>query len=171
MTPSTAKSLSTRNTTLAAKSELAVVLVEPRIPQNTGNIARLCACTGAELYLVGDLGFRLSNKYLGRAGMDYMDSVEIHHLPSFEALLAEKPGWVPCYVDTYATQCYTDYAYPPKSLLIFGSETQGLPQQVVFNNPDTSVRIPMVAGVRSLNLSTSVAIVLYEAIRQHTLAS
>jgi tRNA (cytidine/uridine-2'-O-)-methyltransferase len=140
--------------------------VEPRIPQNTGNIARLCACTGAELYLIGSLGFRLNDKYLARAGMDYMDDIPIHHLPDFKDLLAEKPGWTPYFLSTKAKKSYLNVQFPGKSLLVFGSESHGLPGWLVDENPETSIRIPMRENTRSLNLANSVSIVLYEAIRQ-----
>ena len=149
---------------------LAVVLVEPRIPQNTGNIARLCACTGADLYLVGSLGFKIGDKYLERAGMDYLDDIPIHHVPDFKDVMAEKPGWVPYFLSTKAKNSYTDIAYPQNALLIFGSESHGLPAWVIEENPETSIRIPMRPDARSLNLANSVAIVLYEAIRQRLLS-
>jgi tRNA (cytidine/uridine-2'-O-)-methyltransferase len=151
---------------LNGNPEIAVVLVEPRIPQNTGNIARLCACTGAELYLVGSLGFRLGDKYLERAGMDYMDDIEIRHVPDFKDVLREKPGWTPYFVSTKATRNYTATAYQSPTLLVFGSETHGLPAWLIEENPQTSVRIPMQAEARSLNLANSVSIVLYEVIRR-----
>ncbi len=154
------------NTILASTSLLTVVLVEPRIPQNTGNIARLCQCAGAELVLVGDLGFRMGDKYLKRAGMDYLEGLEIRHMADFEVLEQEKPGWMPYYLSTKAKQSYLEVEYAPKTLLVFGSEDRGLPEWVIADKPERSVRIPMVAGARSLNLSNAVAVVLYEAIRQ-----
>ena len=153
--------------TITGNLELAVVLVEPRIPQNTGNIARLCVCTGAELYLVGDLGFRLgTDKYVDRAGMDYLEQVDIKHVKEFQDVLEEKPGWTPYYLSTKAKQSYTEIQYQPKTLLVFGSEDQGLPEWLMNEYPEQSLRIPMVAKGRSLNLSNSVALVVYEAIRQ-----
>ncbi|MBX2861814.1 MAG: tRNA (cytidine(34)-2'-O)-methyltransferase [Vampirovibrio sp.] len=166
MTPPTKKSCTPPSTILATNAPLSIVLVEPRIPQNTGNISRLCACTGVDLFLVGDLGFRLSDKLLKRSGMDYMDRVTPIHLQSFEALTEEKPGWQPVYLSTKATQSHWEYTYQPNSLLVFGSETQGLPEWVITENPGHSVRIPMAEGARSLNLASSTAIVLYEALRQ-----
>lgn len=155
--------------TLPETTELAVVLVEPRIPQNTGNITRLCACTGVELYLVGSLGFQLEDKYLDRAGMDYKEAVELKHVPDFGDVLADKPGWTPYFLSTKAKKSHFETDFRPKSLLVFGSETHGLPAWLIEENPDTSLRIPMVAGTRSLNLANSVSIVLYEALRQlHT---
>jgi tRNA (cytidine/uridine-2'-O-)-methyltransferase len=148
-------------------ANIAVVLVEPRIPQNAGNIARLCVCAGAELFLVGSLGFRLgSEKHLKRAGMDYLASIELKHVPDFEAVLSEKPGWTPYFLSTKAKRLYTEIAYTPDTLLVFGSETQGLPASWLEKHPEQSLRIPMREGARSLNLANSVAIVLYEAIRQ-----
>lgn len=164
MTPLTNPSWKPLN--LEVDPNITVVLVEPRIPQNTGNIARLCACTGADLYLVGSLGFRLNDKYLERAGMDYLDDIPIHHVSDFNEVLAAKPGATPYFVSTKASVNYTDVAYPDNCLLVFGSESHGLPAWLIEENPDTSIRIPMRPDSRSLNLSNSVAIVLYEAIRQ-----
>ena len=167
MTPPTPRSSLTRNTILTPKTGLAVVLVEPRIPQNTGNIARLCVCAGAELFLVGDLGFRLgSSKHVDRAGMDYLEEIELQHVPDFQDVLAQKPGWSVCYLSTKAKQSYTEVSYTPNTLLVFGSETQGLPAWLIEQSPEQSIRIPMVDSARSLNLANSVSIVLYEAIRQ-----
>lgn len=149
-----------------ADPKITVVLVEPRIPQNTGNIARLCACTGADLYLVGSLGFRLNDKYLERAGMDYLDDIPIQHVPDFKDVKAAKPGWTPYFVSTKAKRNYTDIQYPENTLLVFGSESHGLPAWLIEEQPENSVRIPMRPDSRSLNLSNSVAIVLYEAVRQ-----
>lgn len=146
----------------------AVVLVEPRIPQNTGNIVRLCACTGAELFLIGDLGFRLQDRFLSRAAMDYHQQVQLTHLPSFEALLEQKPGWTAYYATTKTSQSYTEVSYTPNTLLVFGSETTGLPEAFLDTHQDRCIRIPMRDSVRSLNLATSAAIVLYEAIRQNS---
>lgn len=145
---------------------IAVVLVEPRIPQNTGNIARLCACTGADLFLVGSLGFKIGDKYLERAGMDYMDDIPIHHVPDFKDVKEARPGWTPYFLSTKAKRNYTDIVYPQNALLVFGSESHGLPAWVMEDHPETSIRIPMRPDTRSLNLANSVAIVLYEAIRQ-----
>lgn len=151
---------------LEANPGISVALVEPRIPQNTGNIARLCACTGANLYLVGSLGFRLNDKYLERAGMDYMDDIPITQVPDFKDLLTAQPGYTPYFVSTKAQRHYADIQYPDNTLLIFGSETHGLPAWLIEEHPDTSIRLPMMPNTRSLNLANSVAIVLYEVIRQ-----
>jgi tRNA (cytidine/uridine-2'-O-)-methyltransferase len=165
-TPPSSEDNQTSQLFLKENSGLAVVLVEPRIPQNTGNIARLCACTGAELYLVGSLGFKIGDKYLERAGMDYLDDIPINHVPDFQDVLAEKPGWTPYFLSTKAKRNYADMLYPQNALLVFGSETHGLPAWLIEENLETSFRIPMRPESRSLNLSNSVAIVLYEAIRQ-----
>ena len=172
MTPPTLPSWTPLN--LEDNPQITVVLVEPRIPQNAGNIARLCACTGADLYLVGSLGFRLGaeekyDKYLKRAGMDYLDDLPMRHVPEFEDVLTEKPGWVPYFVSTKATRHYADIPYPEKTMLVFGSETHGLPAWLIEENLETSIRIPMRTDSRSLNLANSVAIVLYETIRQRQL--
>lgn len=151
---------------LDSTTDIAVVLIEPRIPQNTGNIARLCKCAGAELYLIGDLGFRLGDKYLERAGMDYLKGIELEHLPTYEALLEKKPGWTPYFLSTKATKVHTQAAFKPKSLLVFGREDRGLPEWLIKDQVESSLRIPMIDGPRSLNLSNSVSIVLYEALRQ-----
>ena len=145
---------------LEADPQIAVVLVEPRIPQNTGNIARLCACTGAELYLVGSLGFRLNDKYLSRAGMDYLDDIPIHHLADFNELLAAKPGWTPYFLSTKAKKSYLDVTFPSQCLLVFGSESHGLPAWLIEESMEMSIRIPMRENTRSLNLANSVSIVL-----------
>ncbi|MEB3287064.1 MAG: tRNA (cytidine(34)-2'-O)-methyltransferase [Vampirovibrionales bacterium] len=149
-----------------AGHQLAVVLVEPQIPQNAGNIARLCACTATELFVVGQLGFRLSDRQFERAGLDYWQDVSWQHVADFKDVLAQKPGWTPYFLSTKAKQTYTAIAYPTKSLLVFGSETHGLPAWLIDQYAANSLRIPMLEGQRSLNLSNSVSIVLYEAMRQ-----
>jgi len=143
-----------------------VVLNEPEIPQNTGNIARLCACTGSELFLVGKLGFSLSEKHIKRAGLDYWDSVKIRQFQSLEELFAEFPNEEKYFLTTKAKQSHFQANFKKGSMLIFGSETRGLPIEIIQANFDNAFRIPMVEGQRSLNLSNSVSIVLYEAIRQ-----
>lgn len=143
---------------------LNIVLYEPEIPQNTGNIARLCACTGASLYLVGKLGFSLSSKYTKRAGLDYWDSVDLHKISSMDELFQMFPDGKFYYLTTKAKKKYTDISFKNGDFIVFGPETRGLPQEYVTR--DTAVTIPMKVGQRSLNLSNSVAIVAYEAIRQ-----
>lgn len=143
-----------------------IVLNEPEIPQNTGNIARLCACTGSDLFLVGKLGFSLSEKYVKRAGLDYWDSVNITQVPTLEELFAQFPNEEKYFLTTKAKQSHFEAKFKKGSLLVFGSETRGLPIDVIKSNFDNAFRIPMLPEQRSLNLSNSVAIVLYEAIRQ-----
>lgn len=157
------------STNLPKGLELAVVLIEPRIPQNTGNITRLCACTGLDLYLVGDLGFKLDDKYLDRAGMDYKAQVNLKHVPDFSDVLQERPDWQVLYLSSKAQKSYANVSYQPKTLLVFGPETTGLPAWVLQDYPDQAIRIPMIAGQRSLNLSSSVSVVVYEAVRQMAL--
>ena len=148
------------------KTPFRIVLVEPEIPQNTGNIARLCACTGSALYLVGKLGFILSDKYLKRAGLDYWDDVNVLQYPNLEKLQSEFPENNFYYLTTKAQKYYTKMNFKEGDFLVFGSETRGLPKEVIEQNMDTSLKIPMKTNQRSLNLANSVSIVLYEAIRQ-----
>ncbi|MBQ1612821.1 MAG: tRNA (cytidine(34)-2'-O)-methyltransferase [Alphaproteobacteria bacterium] len=142
-----------------------IVLYEPEIPQNTGNIARLCACTGASLYLVGKLGFSLSSKYTKRAGLDYWDSVDIHKIDCMEDLYSEFPNSNFYYLTTKSKKVYTDITFTDGDFLVFGPETRGLPEKYVTDK--NAITIPMREGQRSLNLSNSVAIVAYEVIRQN----
>ncbi|MBQ3819608.1 tRNA (cytidine(34)-2'-O)-methyltransferase [bacterium] len=148
-------------------AKINIVLYEPEIPQNTGNIARLCACTGASLYLVGKLGFSLSDKYTKRAGLDYWDSVDIHKLENMDELYKEYPNGTFYYLTTKAKKKYTEIDFKDGDFLVFGPETRGLPD--VYVNDENAVTIPMKEGQRSLNLSNSVAIVAYEVIRQNGL--
>ena len=145
-------------------AKINIVLYEPEIPQNTGNIARLCACTGASLYLVGKLGFSLTDKYTKRAGLDYWDSVDLHKVNSMEDLFADFPHGKFYYLTTKTTRKYTDIKFKDDDFIVFGPESRGLPTQYVTS--ETALTIPMKEGQRSLNLSNSVAIVAYEAIRQ-----
>ena len=141
-----------------------IVLFEPEIPQNTGNIARLCACTGASLYLVGKLGFALTDKYTKRAGLDYWDSVDLHKINSMDELFKEFPNGRFFYLTTKTKRKYTDIEFKDGDFIVFGPESRGLPVEYV--TADTALTIPMKEGQRSLNLSNSVAIVAYEMIRQ-----
>lgn len=146
-------------------NKINIVLYEPEIPQNTGNIARLCACTGASLFLVGKLGFSLSDKYTKRAGLDYWDSVDIHKVDSMDSLYEQYPNSTFYYLTTKTDKLYTDIKFKNGDFIVFGPETRGLPEKYV---KDANARtIPMKEGQRSLNLSNSVAIVVYEAIRQN----
>lgn len=144
-----------------------IVLVEPEIPQNTGNIARTCAATGSELHLVEPLGYKLEDKYLKRAGLDYWPLVKVHVHTDFSDVLRSYPDAVFYYASTKAPQSYAQVQYPQDVFLVFGRESRGLPEKLLERVYDRCIRIPMVEGARSLNLSNSVAIVTYEALRQH----
>ena len=143
-----------------------IVLYQPEIPQNTGNIARTCAATGSTLHLIKPLGFSLADKYLKRAGLDYWNMMEYYVYENFEELLARYPDAHMHFLSTKAPGSYTDVQYGPDDFLVFGCETRGLPESLLSRVYDRCVRIPMVPGARSLNLSNTVAIVLYEALRQ-----
>lgn len=141
-----------------------IVLYEPEIPQNTGNIARLCACTGCSLYLVGKLGFSLSSKYTKRAGLDYWDSVDLHKIDTMEELQEANKNANFYYLTTKTKRLYTDVEFKDGDFIVFGPETRGLPEKYVTDK--NALTIPMKEGQRSLNLSNSVSIVTYEGIRQ-----
>lgn len=144
-----------------------IVLFEPEIPQNTGNIARLCACTGASLYLVGKLGFSLSSKYTKRAGMDYWENVDWKKVDTLEQLQSENKDANFYYLTTKSKKSFFDAEFKEGDFLVFGPESRGIPEKILNSNKDTSITIPMIEGQRSLNLSSSASIVLYEAIRQN----
>lgn len=144
-----------------------IVLIEPEIPPNTGNIARLCAATGAILHLVGKLGFSIDDRYLKRAGLDYWGFVTLKQWPDLESLQAAAAEGRFFYLSTKAARSYLRAGFQPGDYIVFGKETKGLPEELLAANPDTAITIPMPVGaVRSLNLSTSAGIVLYEALRQ-----
>lgn len=143
-----------------------IVLYEPEIPYNTGNIARTCAVTGSMLHLVKPLGFSVEDKYLKRAGLDYWHLVSIHYHENFQELRAAYPDNTFYYVTTKGKKFYHEVAYTPDDFLVFGKETAGLPNELLAANADNCIRIPMINDVRSLNLSNAVAIVLYETWRQ-----
>ena len=146
---------------------LNVALVEPEIPQNTGNIARLCAATMTPLHIVGVTGFRLDERAVRRAGLDYWDEVAIHRHRDLEALYAFLPQARFLYFSTKATQPYHRYSFKQNDCLVFGPETRGLPEDLLRRNAERALTIPMPnPKVRSLNLANAVAIVLYEALRQ-----
>lgn len=148
-------------------SSLHVALIEPEIPPNTGNIARLCGATFTSLHLVGKLGFRTDEKAVRRAGLDYWDEVDIHYHRNIEALYDALPQCRFLYLSTKASRVYCDWHFLPNDCLVFGRETRGLPEDLLQTNWDRCLRIPMPnAQIRSLNLATSVGIVLYEALRQ-----
>jgi len=143
-----------------------VVLVEPEIPPNTGNISRTCAVTGTELHLVEPLGFSIDDRQLKRAGLDYWRFLKLHiheNLNSFLQTAATENFW---FLTTHGKQSYAEINYRPDDFLVFGKETAGLPNELLAAYPDRTVRIPMGSELRSLNLANSVAIVLYEALRQ-----
>ena len=145
---------------------LNVVLVEPEIPQNAGNVARTCACVGARLHLVEPMGFRLTAKNLARAGCDYWDDVEIVRWPSVEAFL-EAHADAELHLFTGSTsRGFTEVAYGPDAFLVFGRESRGLDEAIIERFAEACVRIPMREGMRSLNLSNAVALGVYEALRQ-----
>ena len=146
-------------------AELNIVLVEPEIPQNTGNIARTCAATGARLHLVRPLGFSISEKAVKRAGLDYWDLLDITVYDNINDFFSRTNGPY-YYFSTKARHIHSDIKYPDGAYLLFGKETAGLPEQLLHVNPDTTVRIPMINEARSLNLSNSVAVAVYETLRQ-----
>ena len=143
-----------------------IVLHSPEIPQNTGNIARTCAATGATLHLIRPLGFELSDRYLKRAGLDYWNMMQYRVYDRFADLLAAYPDARMHFLTTKAPRGHTEAVYGPDDFLVFGCETRGLPESLLAKVYERCVRIPMVPGARSLNLSNAVAIVLYEALRQ-----
>lgn len=146
---------------------LHIVLVEPEIPQNTGNIARTCALTGTILHLVKPLGFEINDKTLKRAGLDYWNLVEVHYHDSFFELLEKYPNSDFYYATTKTKNKYTDITYKDESFFVFGKETKGLSNEILEGNLDNGIRIPMRSNIaRSLNLANAVNIVLYEALRQ-----
>jgi len=145
---------------------LNIVLVEPEIPQNTGNIVRTCAATGAVLHLVGPLGFSIEDKYLKRAGLDYWDEAQIKYYDSLQDFMDMYGDRKLYYSTTKAINNYCDVSYEEDCFILFGKETAGLPEELLKDNRDTCIRIPMKEGIRSLNLSNSVAIVVYEVLRQ-----
>lgn len=147
-----------------------IVLVEPEIPQNTGNIARTCAATDSKLHLVHPLGFDISEKQVRRAGLDYWDKVDIEEHESLEKFLEKYPATENhmYFLTTKGQKCYTDVDFSEfdEVFIVFGKETKGLPEQLLLDNLDTAIRIPMKKTLRSLNLSNSAAIVTYELLRQ-----
>lgn len=146
--------------------EINIVLIEPQIPQNTGNIARTCAATGARLHLVGPMGFVIEDKKLKRAGLDYWHMLDITYYENTAAFFEQNTGPF-YYFTTKAPHRYTDVAYPDGAYLVFGREDAGLPEALLHENPAQCVRLPMKQDARSLNLSNTVAIGVYEALRQH----
>ena len=144
-----------------------IVLVEPEIPQNTGNISRTCAVTGCRLHLVRPLGFSVNDRYLKRAGLDYWNELEIFYYDSFSELEQEYPDARFFLFSTHAEKHYAEASYRPGDFLVFGKETAGLGPELLSRRSEDAVRIPMRKTLRSLNLSNSVAIAVYEALRQN----
>jgi len=145
---------------------LNIVLVEPEIPQNTGNIARTCAVTGSRLHLVKPLGFSVDDKHLKRAGLDYWGLVDIYYYDSFAELKSRYSDGLFFYSTTKAKKKYTEVIYKENCFIVFGKETAGLPKLLLEENKEFCIRVPMINDARSLNLANSVAIVAYEALRQ-----
>lgn len=146
---------------------LNVVLFEPEIPANTGNIGRTCVATNTRLHLIEPLGFRLNEKEIKRAGMDYWKDLDVTRYVNFQDFLDKNPGAKIYMATTKGKNVYTDVSYEPDCYIMFGKESGGIPEEILAHNKDRCVRIPMVGETRSLNLSNSVAIVLYEALRQN----
>ncbi len=146
-------------------ARLNIVMVEPEIPQNTGNVARTCGATGVALHLVGPMGFKIDDKKLKRAGLDYWHLLDISFYDSLDDFFQKNQGNF-YFFSTKAKYRHTDVVYPDNAYLFFGKETAGLPEKLLFENPDTTVRIPMEGEARSLNLSNAVAIGVYEVLRQ-----
>ena len=148
-------------------SKLNIVLFEPEIPANTGNIGRTCVATGTRLHLIEPLGFRLNERSVKRAGMDYWEHLDVTRYINYEDFLAKNPGAKIYMASTKAPRCYTEVQYEPDCYIMFGKESGGIPEEILLENQETAVRIPMMEEIRSLNLGNSVAIVLYEALRQN----
>lgn len=144
-----------------------IVLVEPEIPQNTGNIARLCAATGTRLHLVKPLGFAIDDRKLKRAGLDYWYLLDITYYDNLQCFMEQHGDKPMFFSSTKAPRAHSEIKYPQDCFLVFGKETKGLPEDLLAANYDRCVRIPMISEARSLNLSNSAAVVLYEALRQH----
>lgn len=144
-----------------------IVLLEPEIPANTGNIGRTCVAAGASLHLIEPLGFSLSEKHLKRAGMDYWHKLDVKTYINYEDFLAKNPGAKIYYATTKAPRMYTEAEFEDNCFIMFGKESAGIPEKILYENQDTCIRIPMLEEIRSLNLGNSAAIVLYEALRQH----
>ena len=146
---------------------LNIVLFEPEIPANTGNIGRTCVATDTVLHLIEPLGFRLDEKSLKRAGMDYWSQLDVRRYMNFEEFLQKNPGAKIWMATTKAKYSYTDVKFGPDDFIMFGKESAGIPEEILVDYEDTCIRIPMLPEIRSLNLSNSVAVVLYEALRQN----
>lgn len=144
-----------------------IVLLEPEMPANTGNIGRTCVATGTKLHLIEPLGFKLTDKLIKRAGLDYWDKLDVTVYNDFQDFLDKNPGAKIYMATTKGRHVYSDVAYEPDDYLMFGKESAGIPEEILLDNQDRCVRIPMWGDIRSLNLSNSVSIMLYEALRQN----
>ena len=151
-------------------AKLNIVLHEPEIPANTGNIGRTCVATGTRLHLIEPLGFQLTEKALRRAGLDYWPQLDVTCYMDYQDFLDRNPGAKIYMATTKGRKVYTEVSYEPDCYIMFGRESAGIPEEILKEHPDTAVRIPMIGETRSLNLSNSVAIVLYEALRQNGFA-
>ena len=147
-----------------------IVLHEPEMPANTGNIGRTCVAAGARLHLIEPLGFHINEKMVKRAGLDYWDKLDVTVYDNYEDFLEKNPGAKIYMATTKAPHTYCDVRYEDDCYIMFGKESAGIPEDILVQHPDTAIRIPMIGDIRSLNLSNSVAIVLYEALRQHDFA-
>jgi len=143
-----------------------IVLLEPEIPANTGNIGRTCALTGTKLHLIKPLGFSVDEKEIKRAGLDYWQSLDLRVYENFGEFCSRNPGNI-FYATTKAARVYTELRYQPDDYIVFGKESAGIPEEILERHPGACARIPMLAGFRSLNLASSVAVILYEALRQN----
>lgn len=144
-----------------------IVLLEPEIPQNTGNIGRTCCATGTKLHLIEPMGFRINEKSLKRAGMDYWEHLDVTIYDSYQDFLEKNPNVKMWYATTKAPNRYSDVQFGEEDFIMFGKESAGIPENILVENQDNCIRIPMNPEIRSLNLANSVAIVLYEALRQN----
>ncbi len=144
-----------------------IILHQPEIPYNTGNIGRTCVATGTKLHLIEPLGFRLNDKAIKRAGMDYWEDLQVIRYVNYEEFLERNPNAKIYMATTKAHHVYTEVTYGPDDFIMFGKESAGIPEEILVDNEETCIRIPMCNDIRSLNLSNSVAIVLYEALRQN----
>lgn len=147
-----------------------IVLFEPEIPANTGNIGRTCVATGTKLHLIKPLGFSIDEKAVRRAGLDYWQYLDLEVYENYEDFCTKNPDAKVYYATTKGKNVYTDVKYEPDCFLMFGKESAGIPEEILVQHPDEAVRIPMIGDIRSLNLGNSVAVVLYEALRQNAFA-
>ena len=148
-----------------------IILHQPEIPANTGNIGRTCVATGTSLHLIEPLGFKLDEKSIKRAGMDYWEHLDVTRYVNFQEFLEKHPNAKIWMATTKAKHVYTDVEFSPDDFIMFGKESAGIPEEILVDYEETCIRIPMLEKIRSLNLSNSVAIVLYEALRQNNFAS